>query len=65
MGADPDEFQNFVVGLAVDEEQVRPDMALPFASPLSSESVVVVVRREGLVGEQLRHDSVKCGLRVR
>ena len=35
VGTDPDEFQDLVVRLAVDEDQVRPDPAFPFASPLA------------------------------
>jgi len=49
-------------GLAVDQDEVGPDMAVPVVLPLPAKRVVAVARRERAVSRQFGHDTGKLGV---
>ena len=56
MRAQADELEGLRVRLPVDEQEVRPKVALPVVGPLAGELVVMVGGRERPVLHQKRHD---------
>jgi hypothetical protein len=52
MGAQPYELQRLVVRLAVDQEQVRPNVAVAMILRFSGKRMIVEARLKGLVGSE-------------
>jgi hypothetical protein len=42
MRAEPDKFNRPIIRLAVDQDEVRPDVAIPAIAPLASKRVIKV-----------------------
>ena len=61
MRAETHEIEMFGVGLAVDQNQVWPDVAVPVVLPLPAERVVAMARRERPVLRQFGHDMREFG----
>ncbi len=62
MRTQPHKSQNGGIGLLVNQNEVRFDVAVPMILPVASEGVVAVTRLQGLISQQCRQNSVKVGL---
>ena len=56
MRTETDKLQRFGIRLAVDEDQVGPDMAISAIAPLSAKGMIAVARRQRDVGSELPHN---------
>jgi hypothetical protein len=52
MRTEADELQGVVTDLAIDENEVRPNMAIAVVTPFPSQRVVAMTLREWLIGRQ-------------
>jgi hypothetical protein len=52
--AEADELQGFVIGLAVDQNKIWPHVAVAEVSPIASERMVAIPRRQGPIANQRR-----------
>lgn len=55
MGPQPDELE-FVADLAVDQDEIWPDMTIPVVFPRARERMVAVTSFQRLVQNQTGHD---------
>jgi hypothetical protein len=62
MRAEPYKFQAFVIGLAVEENEIRPDVAVSVIVPFAGQSVIEIPARQRRVhGEQVNDLTLKAG----
>ena len=54
MRAEPDKFNRPIIRLAVDQDEVRPDVAIPAIAPLASKRVIKVSPWQILIVRQNR-----------
>jgi hypothetical protein len=52
VGAEAHQFETFSVGLAVDQDEVRADVAIPVVLPFSGKRVIDLARRERRIDHQ-------------
>ena len=54
--AEADEFENVVTELAINQDQIRPDMAITVVLPFACELMIDIARRQQLIGCQKREN---------
>lgn len=59
MGAEPHQLQGIRIGPAIDQHQVRLDVAIAMIPPIAGQSVIAVSLREWLVGREQSDDCVQ------
>lgn len=52
MRPETDELEPAVIGLAVDKDQIRSEMAVPMIPPISDQCVITISVRQRLIGSK-------------